>query len=61
MLERDVPKGVAEGQLNLQHLMSVEIQRCAKQNLAIQRRHSKASLSQKQLKSLELLKANLLA
>jgi hypothetical protein len=27
MLERDVPKGVAEGQLNLQHLMSVEIQR----------------------------------
>jgi hypothetical protein len=28
MLERDVPEGVAERQLNLQHLMSVEIQRC---------------------------------
>jgi hypothetical protein len=28
MLERFVPEGVAEGQLNLKHLMSVEIQCC---------------------------------
>jgi hypothetical protein len=31
ILERDVPEGVAEGQLNLQHLMSVEIQCCEQQ------------------------------